>query len=156
MSDDRAIRVSRVIDAPAARIFAFLTSADNHPVLDTSGMILGSADHARLDRVGGVFVMNMHNGIKGDHRVANHVVVYEPDRAIGWAPAEPGREPAGHTYVWRLVPTADGRTEVSQTYDWSAFTHLEMLAHLPVVNRDQLLASVDLLAEAVTAAGNER
>lgn len=154
MPDDahatRAIRVRRVIDAPAARIFAFLTNADNHLALDTSGMIRGSADHATLDRVGQVFVMDMHNPIKGDHRVANHVVAYEPGRAVGWAPAEPGREPAGHTYVWRLAPTADGRTEVSQTYDWSAFTHLEMLAHLPVVDRDQLLASVDLLAEAVT------
>ncbi|MBB6375830.1 uncharacterized protein YndB with AHSA1/START domain [Pseudonocardia eucalypti] len=150
MSDDsRLIRVSRAIDAPAKRVFAFLANAENHQALDTSGMVRGSADHARLDRVGAVFVMNMYNPIMGDHQVENHVVVYEPDRALGWAPSEPGAEPAGHTYVYRLTPLAHGRTEVSQTYDWSAFTHLDMIGYLPVVNRDELLASLDLLAAAL-------
>src|ERR1017187_3212815 len=69
------------------------------------------------DRTGTVFVMNMRNRIKGDHQVENHVVIYEPDRAIGWAPAEPGCEPAGHTWTWRLTPFADNRTLVTETYD---------------------------------------
>lgn len=143
------IRVCRVVSASAGRVFAFLADADNHRVLDTSGMIRGSADHARLTEVGAVFVMNMHNPIKGDHQVENHVVVYEPDRALGWAPAEPSREPAGHTFVWRLEPDGEERTLVSQTYDWSRFTHVDMLAHLPVVSREQLLESLHQLAEAV-------
>jgi uncharacterized protein YndB with AHSA1/START domain len=145
------IRVSRVVSAPAERIFAFLANTDNHPVLDTSGMVQASADHVTITAVGQVFVMDMHNEIKGDHQVANHVVVYEPDRALGWAPGEPGNEPAGHTYVRRFEPAGEDRTVVSQTYDWSAFTHLEMLSHLPVVNREQLQQSLARLADAVEA-----
>jgi hypothetical protein len=82
--------------------------------------------------------------------VENHVVVYDPDRAIGWAPAEPGRKPAGHTFVWHLRPDGEGRTVVSQTYDWSEFDHVEVLDRSPVLDRDQLQASLDLFADAVT------
>jgi uncharacterized protein YndB with AHSA1/START domain len=144
------VEVSRVVEAPAARIFAFLAAADNHPCFDTSGMVRASADHATLDGEGAVFVMDMHNDIKGAHRVENHVVAFERDRVIGWAPAEPGQVPAGHTFVWRLTPLDDDRTLVSQTYDWSAFTHTDMLDHLPVVNHDQLQASLDRLADAIS------
>jgi uncharacterized protein YndB with AHSA1/START domain len=145
----RMIEVSRVVRAPAGRVFAFLANTDNHPLLDTSGMIRASTDHATVTKVGMAFLMDMYNDIRGDHQVENHVVVYEPDRALGWAPSEPCREPAGHTYVWRLQPDGEDRTVVSQTYDWSAFTHLDMLAHLPVVNREQLQRSLDQLADAV-------
>jgi len=151
VGEARLIQVSRLVSAPVGRIFAFLADTDNHRLLDTSGMIRGSADHAIVVGVGSVFVMDMHNDIKGSHQVENHVVVYEPDRALGWAPAEPGHEPAGHTYVWRLEPDGEDRTVVSQTYDWSAFTHLDMLPHLPVVNREQLRGSLDQLADAVEA-----
>ena len=147
--DVRRIQVSRVVTAPAGRVFAFLADPDNHLLLDTSGMVRGSADHATVTGVGAVFVMDMHNAIRGDHQVENHVVVFEPDRALGWAPAEPGHEPAGHTYVWRLRPDGEGRTVVSQTYDWSGFSHLDMLSHLPVLDREQLRRSLDLLARAV-------
>jgi hypothetical protein len=37
----------------------------------------------------------------------------------------------------------------SQTYDWSAFTHPDTIAHLPGVNREQLLKSLDQLATTV-------
>jgi uncharacterized protein YndB with AHSA1/START domain len=148
---DRHITVTRIIAAPAADLFAFLANPNNHVRLDTTGMVRSSADDRRVTGVGDVFVMNMHNEINGDHQVENHVVVYEPDRALGWAPAEPGQDPAGHTFVWNLQPAGAGETIVSQTYDWSAFTHIDMLSHLPVVDRDQLLASLDLLAEAVRA-----
>jgi len=108
----RRIEVSRVANAPARKVFAFLTRPDNHRALDTSGMIRSSADHHRVTETGAVFVMNMHNEIKGDHQVENHVICYEPDRAIGWAPAEPGADPAGHTWIWRL-------TQRDQTRPWS-------------------------------------
>ena len=93
--------------------------------------------------------MNVHNDIRGDHQVENHVIVYERERAIGWAPTEPGQPPAGHTFVWELTADGDKRTLVSQTYDWSAFTHLDMLEYLPVVDEKQLRASLDKLADAI-------
>jgi uncharacterized protein YndB with AHSA1/START domain len=151
MSDPpRRIRVSGVIDAPASQVFAFLADPTNHVRLDTSGMIQSASNATPIRATGDVFVMNMHNEFRGDHQVENHVVVYEPGRAIGWAPAEPGQPPAGHTYVWELVEQ-DGRTLVTQTYDWSEFTHVDMLEHLPVVDETQLRTSLDKLAEALAA-----
>jgi uncharacterized protein YndB with AHSA1/START domain len=147
----RSIKVSRLVDAPPARVFAFLSNPGNHIAFDTSGMVRGAATSATIAGVGEVFVMNMHNPIKGDHQVENHVVVHEPGRAIGWAPAEPGHPPAGHTWTWRLAPATAGTTVVSQTYDWSRFSHVEMLDHLPVIDRAQLLASLDRLADALSA-----
>jgi uncharacterized protein YndB with AHSA1/START domain len=153
--DARSIAVSRVVDAPVERVFAFLSDPANHVAFDTSGMVRGAATGARIGGVGEVFVMNMSNAFKGDHQVENHVVVYEPGRAIGWAPAEPGHPPAGHTWTWRLAPADAGRTVVSQIYDWSRFSHVEMLDHLPVIDRAQLLASVDRLAEMLSAESAE-
>jgi hypothetical protein len=91
------IEVSRLVAAALETVFGFLVRPDNHRLLDTSGMIRGSADHATIGELGQVFVMNMHNAFKGDHTVENHVVVFEPNRAIGWTPASPGDPPAGHT-----------------------------------------------------------
>lgn len=157
MSDDRRVRqgalsieVSRVVDAPAAEIFGFLSDPANHVVLDTSGMVRGAAPGATITGVGDVFVMNICKDIKGDHQDENHVVVYEPDRAIGRAPAAPGKTPAGHTWTWRLEPCDGGRTVVSHVYDWSRFTHTDMLHHLPVIDRSQMQESVDRLADALT------
>jgi uncharacterized protein YndB with AHSA1/START domain len=145
----RRIEVSRVVNAPAPKVFAFVTRPDNHLALDTSGMIRGSADHRTVTAAGNVFVMNMHNEIKGDHQVENHVICYEPGRAIGWAPAEPGRDPAGHTWTWRLTPKRQDQTLVTEIYDWSSFRNVEMLDHLPVIDRAQMQASLDRLAEAL-------
>ena len=143
------IEVSRVIDAPAELVFTFLTRPDNHVALDASGMIRSSADHRTLTETGAVFVMNMHNAMRGDHQVENHVICYEPGRAIGWAPAEPGEEPAGHTWTWRIAPIGPEQALVSQTYDWSAFRHTDVLNHLPVISRGQMQESVERLAEAL-------
>ncbi|MCX2934262.1 SRPBCC family protein [Mycobacterium sp. CVI_P3] len=143
----RRIEVSGVINAPAELVFAFLARPDNHVALDTTGMIRSSADHRTLTELGTVFVMNMHNRMKGDHQVENHVICYEPRRAIGWAPAEPGEEPAGHTWTWRMTPLGPERTLVTETYDWSAFRHTDMLDHLPVADRSQMQESLQRLAE---------
>jgi uncharacterized protein YndB with AHSA1/START domain len=148
MSDERRIRVSRLIDAPASKVFAFLAEPANHARLDTSGMIRSAANVVPIRATGDVFVMNMHNEIMGDHQVENHVVVYEHEHAIGWAPAEPGQPPAGHKYVWELFAEGES-TLVTQTYDWSEFTYLDMLEYLPVVDEKQLRASLDKLADAV-------
>jgi hypothetical protein len=139
------IEVSRVIDVPAELVFTILARPGNHVALDTSGMIDSSAEDCTLTGIGDVFVMNM----RGGHQVENHVIWYEFGRVIGWAPAEPGQEPAGHTWTWRMTPIGPEQTRVSHTYDWSAFRHLEVLDHLPVINRDQMQESIERLADAL-------
>lgn len=151
-SEPRAITVTRLVEAPAARVFTCLADPANHPALDTSGMIRGAAEPGPITHVGQVFVLDMHNSMRGAHQVANHVVTFEPGRALGWAPAEPGHPPAGHTWTWRLEPAGAQCTAVSQTYDWSAFTHTDMLSHLPVLDREQLHAALDKLAEVLRSA----
>lgn len=143
--------MSRLVARPAEVVFAFLAEPARHPSFDTSGMVRRAATVGRLTGVGEVFVMEMHNAMRGSHRVECHVVEYEDGRALGWAPAEPGSPPAGHTWTWRLRPDGPDRTWVSQTYDWSAFTHTDHLDRLPVVDREGLQASLDLLAGAVEA-----
>src|ERR1017187_10470122 len=77
-SKARMMEASRVIDAPAQRIFAFPARAGDHVLLDTSGMTCGPAGHDTVTRTGTVFVMNTRNRIKGDHLPRNPLVVYEP------------------------------------------------------------------------------
>ena len=47
------------------------------------------------------------------YRIENTVVEFEENRLIAW------RHFSGHRWRWRLEPTADGRTEVTETFDWS-------------------------------------
>jgi hypothetical protein len=111
-------------------------------------MLRTTPDQPSISGAGQTFLITMQNEDKGDHQTENHVVVFEPGRAIGWAPGEPGEAPAGHTWVWRLVPDG-GDTEVSQTYDWSEFTHVEALPYLPLLGREQLEESLVRLAEVI-------
>ncbi|WP_216902394.1 SRPBCC family protein [Nocardia alni] len=147
----RRLEVSRVIDAPAAVIFSFLNTPANHVALDASGMVREAAGPGALTGVGAVFVMTMHRAPVGDYRVENHVVVHEPARAIGWAPASPGRTPAGHTWTWTMTPITRDRTLVAEIYDWSKFGNHDLIDRLPLINRNQMRESLDRLAEAVTA-----
>ena len=98
---DASITVTGIVAAPVERVFALLADPDRHPELDASGMLRHAGTHVALTAIGDVFTMAMQNA--GDYEVENHVVVFEPDRAIGWAPALPGQTPAGHTFVWRLT-----------------------------------------------------
>jgi hypothetical protein len=58
--------------------------------------------------------------------------------------------------VWELAADGDQRTRVSQTYDWSAFSHLDMLDYLPVVDETQLRSSLDKLADALGCSGRSQ
>jgi uncharacterized protein YndB with AHSA1/START domain len=145
---DRSIQVSRTIDAPPERTFALIADPDRHPDLDASGMIRASRTHLAIEELGDVFTMDMHNDVFGDYTMDNHVIVYEPDVALGWAPAAQGEAPSGYTWIYRLAPVGDG-TSVTLTYDWSAVTDPEMLRYFPVIDADGLAASLDLLAAAL-------
>ena len=145
---DRSIQVSRTIDAPPERTFALIADPDRHPDLDASGMVRASRTHLAIEELGDVFTMDMHNEMLGDYTMENHVIVYEPDTALGWAPAPVGEAPVGHTWIYRLAPDGDN-TVVILTYDWSAVTDESVLPYFPVIDADGLAASLDLLAEAL-------
>ncbi|WP_433559297.1 nuclear transport factor 2 family protein [Pseudonocardia xinjiangensis] len=143
------ITVSQAVDAPAERIFAVLRDPRRHPDLDATGFLRHAETSHPVATVGDTFVMTMHNDEIGDYRIENHVVAFTENRVLGWAPGQPGQRPAGHRFTWTLTPTDDGRTEVTQTYDWTAVTHPAGVPRLPVVSAEALDASLTLLAAAV-------
>ncbi|WP_134655938.1 nuclear transport factor 2 family protein [Streptomyces sp. H23] len=138
------ITVSRVLDAPAEQIFAVLRDPRRHPELDAVGRLRGVEGSLSLNAVGDTFVM-----VSGDNRMENHVVAFTENRIIAWAPGLPGQRPIGHRFTWKLTPTGDGHTEVTQTYDWTGVTHPFLMPRLPVITADELDASLTSLAAAV-------
>jgi hypothetical protein len=76
----------------------------------------------------------------------NHVVEFEAERRIAWRPAEPGREPPGHLWVWELEPIESIRTRVTHTYDWTQLTDETRLPRARATTVDKLRASLDRLA----------
>jgi hypothetical protein len=86
----------------------------------------------------------------GDYLVDNHVVAFEPDREIAWAPATHGGDRGGQVWTYRLEPVDGGRgTRVTHVYDWSGVTLERLLPHLPVVDAEGLAASPERLVEFV-------
>ena len=151
----KARTADRHVDATPEEIFALLVDPATHVRLDASDSVHGSRTPGPLTAVGDVFVMDMHGRDIGDYQVHNRVVVLEPDRALGWAPASTDGTPGGQTWTYRLT-TEGGGTRLSQTYDWSQVTLERLLPYLPVVDADGLAASLDRVAELVEDRGSGR
>jgi uncharacterized protein YndB with AHSA1/START domain len=108
----RQISMSRVVDAPPSRIFELLVDPANHPLLDGSGSVLASRSSGpRRLELGSRFGMDMRLGLP--YKILNTVVEFEPDRLIAW------RHFSGHRWRWQLRDLGEGRTEVTETFDWS-------------------------------------
>jgi hypothetical protein len=132
MTDDeyQPVAVARRIYAPARDIFQVLANPARHPEFDGSESLRGAGSSAVLSGVGDVFVMKMYFSRLGDYEMNNHVVEYEQDRRIGWAP-EAGRghpnaapdspEPArwGQRWSYQLTPDGPDTTIVTEIYDCS-------------------------------------
>ena len=161
MDTSRKLQASRTIDAPASAIFAVLADPNRHTDLDGGGMVKGPDDGTPpLGGIGQVFAMNMHQDNLGDYRMLNTVTAFVPDARIGWGPSmDPDCEAAknfegvdvsGHTYTWDLAEH-DGGTEVTETYEWMSVKDENFLKLFPLVSEDDLQASLDKLAKAVTS-----
>lgn len=147
--DEERLEASRVVDAPPERIFGLLATPARHVDLDASGTVRGSRTPGPLTGVGDVFVMDMHGTDMGDYAVDNHVVAFEPDREIAWAPATHGGERGGQVWGYRLAANPGGGTSVTHVYDWSGVTMERLLPYLPVVDADGLAATLERLGELV-------
>lgn len=141
--------VTRLIAADPAAIFAVLRDPARHPALDDSGMVVQVLRGGPITGTGQVFRMAMTMGPGSTYETDNHVVVYEPDVAIGWAVAEADAQPLGWTWRFDLEPVPGG-TRVSQTYDWSGVTDAEVLRTIPfpAVPREVREETLNLLAAA--------
>lgn len=108
----RSVSATRIVHAPAARIFDLLADPSKHPLIDGSGSVRAPRPGVpeRL-APGSAFGMDMKIGLA--YRIENKVVEFEEDRLIAW------RHFNGHRWRWQLTPLADGTTEVTETFDWS-------------------------------------
>lgn len=111
MSDNKIVRVSRVVPAEAQAIFDVLADPRRHCEFDGSGTVKAARVSApeRLT-LGSRFGMNMRLGVP--YRITNEVVEFDEARLIGW------RHFGGHVWRYRLEPT-EGGTLVTEEFDWS-------------------------------------
>ncbi len=107
----RSVSVSRVINAPAQKIFDVIADPAMHPVIDGSGTVkkskLGNPERLEL---GAKFGMGMKIG--APYRITNKVVEFEDGKRIGW------RHFGRHVWRYELEP-AEGGTKVTETFDYS-------------------------------------
>jgi uncharacterized protein YndB with AHSA1/START domain len=108
----RQVSATRVINAPATEIFDLLVDPAKHALIDGSGTVLGALGRpGRRLGLGDKFGMDMKMGLP--YKIKNTVVEFEEGRLIAW------RHFYGHRWRWQLKDLGDGRTEVTETFDWS-------------------------------------
>jgi uncharacterized protein YndB with AHSA1/START domain len=108
---DRTVSVRRLIAAEPAALFAVLADPSQHPVIDGSGTVRHVRGNPVRLELGSRFSMDMRLGVP--YVIRNVVVEHEPDRLIAW------RHFGRHRWRYRLEPTDDGSTLVTETFDWS-------------------------------------
>lgn len=140
MSNDKVVRVTRTIKAPAERIFDLLADPRQHAVIDGSGSVQSAQEGApeRL-ALGSKFGMSMKIGVP--YKIDNEVVEFEEGRRIAW------RHFGGH--IWRYVlEPVDGGTTVTEEFDWAGSKSTLMLKAIraPQRNRTSMEATLAKLA----------
>lgn len=138
----KIVSTSKVIAAPATRIFELIADPALQPRWDGNANLAEAAPGQRVHAVGDVFTMRLSMGGVRD----NHVVEFEEGRRIAWRPADPGQPPAGHLWRWELEPLDPAHTRVTHTYDWSALSDPNRLARARATTADSLAASLSRLA----------
>ncbi len=118
--------VRTTVEAPATAVFAMLADPANHAAIDGTGWVRDALDGERLTRTGQMFRIAMYhdNHPNKHYEMANKVIAFEPDRAIGWEPGQAGAGGelgfGGWTWHYDLEPAGPHQTRVTLTYDWSA------------------------------------
>lgn len=113
----KMVSASTTVAAPASVVFSILADPHQHARIDGSGSVGAVIDGpSRLAGKGDRFAVHMRLGVP--YKIVNTVVEYEPDRRIAW------RHFGGHRWRYELSPTADGGTEVTETFDYSRYNTL--------------------------------
>jgi uncharacterized protein YndB with AHSA1/START domain len=142
VDDGRIVIATREIAASPERVFGLIADPAQQPRWDGNDNLADAAEGQRVRSVGDVFVMTLTGGGVRE----NHVVEFEEGRRIAWKPAEPGHQPPGHLWAWRLDPIDSSRTLVTHTYDWTHLTDQGRLARARATTAERLRASLDRLA----------
>ncbi|WP_309647067.1 SRPBCC family protein [Nocardioides sp.] len=109
----RTRTASITTSAPAEVVFAILTDPTQHPRIDGSGTVKASRGSGQCLELGSTFGMDMKMGAA--YKIGNTVVEFEQDRLIAW------RHKGLHRWRYELTPTADGGTEITETWDLTRY-----------------------------------
>ena len=136
MSDDKIVRVSRMIPAEPQAIFDLLADPRRHAEIDGSGSVKAARVNApeRLS-LGARFGMDMRIGLP--YRITNEVVEFDEPHQIGW------RHFGGHVWRYRLEP-AEGGTLVTEEFDWSTNKSPLMLKLMKATERNRVAMEATL------------
>ena len=142
-SHERIISATRAMSASAERIFDLIADPSLQPSWDGNNNLASAAPGQRVRQVGDVFKTTLTGGVVRE----NHVVEFIEGSQIAWCPAEPGKQPPGHLWRWKLEPINSTLTNVTHTYDWTALTDSKRLDKARSTTPEMLRESMDRLAE---------
>ena len=140
---NQSVSHSRVVEATPEEVFEILTDPRKHPLIDGSGSVKSTLSAPERLELGSTFGMRMH--LLAPYVIRNTVVEYEPNRRIAW------RHFGGHRWRYELAPEPDGRTVVTETFDWSTSLFpkgIELLG-FPSKNSKAIVATLERLADVV-------
>jgi uncharacterized protein YndB with AHSA1/START domain len=138
----RVASANREIAADAPRIFELIADPAQQPRWDGNDNLAGADSGQRVRALGDVFIMKLTRGGVRE----NHVVDFDEGRRIAWRPAEQGKAPPGHLWLWELEPIDSSHTLVTHTYDWTELHDEGRLPRARATTADNLRASLDRLA----------
>ena len=143
----------REINAPVEQVWDLLATPEQHRRFDGSDMVGKSLTPGKLTKVGDVFTMEMYYSspeLKQNYVTDNHVTVLESLRCVEWAVAPAGKELLGWTWRYELEASGPASTRVTLIHDWSGTPEPTIRRFsVPLVSREQLAGSLELLAAAV-------
>jgi uncharacterized protein YndB with AHSA1/START domain len=143
MSSSRSISVSRLIHAPASRIFELLADPRQHVLLDGSGSVSSVKRAPERLALGSTFSMHMKMGL--GYVTRNRVVDFEENRSIAWHHFAP--------FIWRYdLEEVDGGTRVTESFNYERPWAFAIIAlGFPERNRRGMEGTLERLEAAVTA-----
>jgi len=138
-----AVAYRLAVAAPAEELWGQLADPHRHHEVDGSGTVKQKVTGPHRLAVGDRFTVAMAKfGVP--YRMSNTVTRAEPGRVIEW------RHPGGHRWRWEFRDLGDGRTEVTETFDYSGLPKAAMRAHelvrTPQDNARGIRASLTRLA----------
>lgn len=119
MANQDSVSVGRVVHAPAAAIFALLSTPSRHHEFDGSGTVRNARRVDGSVGLGDRFGMSMKMGLP--YSMESEIVEFEQDRLIAWRTTGPGpigRHAGGRVWRYELEPD-EGGTLVRETWDIS-------------------------------------
>lgn len=150
------VSVERVIQAPAAAIFALLADAGKHTAFDGSGSLNHSSQPSQPLSLGAKFGMAMRGRPESlfvPYRTTNTIIEFEQDRRIAWKTTMVAGVVGGRIWRYELTPT-EGGTLVRETWDVSQDRQRAMLkmGTMAKQTEDAIRATLARLAAVTEAA----